>query len=97
MTDRTNVITVTQENLDWINANVPGSSKQKRLEELLRFYKERNAVPVVKLTQDEYKKLQEWAKVDNISVAEALHKILDTVRIAKECAGVSPSSIEVTR
>ncbi len=40
MTDKTNVITVTQDNLDWINANVPGSSKQKRLEAMLTFYKE---------------------------------------------------------
>ncbi|PKG31582.1 hypothetical protein [Methanoregula sp.] len=95
MTDRTNVITVTQENLDWINANVPGSSKQKRLEELLRFYKERNAIPVVKLSQSEYTKLQVWAKQDDISVAEALHRILDTVRIAKEGAGTAPASIEV--
>lgn len=39
MTDKTNVITVTQEKLDWINENVPGKSKQKRLEEILRTYK----------------------------------------------------------
>ena len=38
MTDKTNVITVTQEKLDWINKNVPGSSKQKRLEEMLKVY-----------------------------------------------------------
>lgn len=39
MTDKTNVITVTQPNLDWINKNVPGSSKQKRLEHMLAQYK----------------------------------------------------------
>lgn len=38
MTDRTNVITVTRDNLDWINTHVPGSSKQKRLEEMLKVY-----------------------------------------------------------
>lgn len=39
MTDRTNVITVSQENLDWINSNVPGKSKRARLENLVLFYK----------------------------------------------------------
>ncbi|WP_292421860.1 hypothetical protein [Methanoregula sp.] len=45
MTDKTNVITVTQVNLDWINENVPGKSKQARLETMLAFYKE-NGGPV---------------------------------------------------
>lgn len=45
MTDRTNVIRVTQDNLDWINENVPGNSKQARLEEMLKFYKE-NGGPI---------------------------------------------------
>jgi len=40
MTDKTNVITVTQEKLDWINENVPGKSKQKRLEEILKVYQD---------------------------------------------------------
>jgi hypothetical protein len=44
MTDKTNVITVTAENLDWINKNVPGSSKQKRLEEILRTFKDRRGI-----------------------------------------------------
>lgn len=39
MTNKTNVITVTQENLTWINENVPGKSKQARLETILGFYK----------------------------------------------------------
>lgn len=39
MTDKTNVITVTQDNLNWINENVPGKSKQARLENMLLFYK----------------------------------------------------------
>lgn len=38
MSDKTNVITVTQANLDWINTNVPGKSKQARLEAMLLFY-----------------------------------------------------------
>jgi hypothetical protein len=40
MTCKTNVITVTNENLDYINMTVPGKSKQARLEALLAFYKE---------------------------------------------------------
>jgi hypothetical protein len=40
MTNKTNVITVTQENLEWINSHVPGKSKQARLETMLTFYKE---------------------------------------------------------
>lgn len=39
VTDRTNVITVSQENLDWINKNVPGKSKKARLETILAVYK----------------------------------------------------------
>jgi hypothetical protein len=39
MTDKTNVITVTDENLTWINGNVPGKSKKERLENILLFYK----------------------------------------------------------
>lgn len=39
MTDRTNVITVSQEDLDWINTHVPGKSKRERLGNLLLFYK----------------------------------------------------------
>lgn len=39
MTDKTNVITVSQGNLDWINSNVPGKSKRARLENLILFYK----------------------------------------------------------
>jgi len=46
MTDKTNVITVTQDNLEWINKNVPGSSKQKRLEAMLAFYVN-NGGPIV--------------------------------------------------
>jgi hypothetical protein len=38
MTDKTNVITVSGENLTWINNTVPGKSKKERLENILRFY-----------------------------------------------------------
>jgi hypothetical protein len=40
MTNKTNVITVTEENLEYINKVVPGKSKQARLETLLAFYRE---------------------------------------------------------
>lgn len=39
MTDKTNVITVSAEDLAWINQNVPGKSKRERLENILLFYK----------------------------------------------------------
>ena len=76
MTNRTNVITVTQDNLVWINTNVPGSSKQKRLEEMLRFYKERKDNPVVALTREDMDLLKTWAERDGRSVNEELHQIL---------------------
>lgn len=38
MTDKTNVITVSSEDLTWINENVPGKSKRERLVFILRFY-----------------------------------------------------------
>jgi len=72
MTDKTNVITVTQENLEWINKNVPGSSKQKRLEELLRFYQE--MYPVVGVTPDDFAILKAIAKKEGCSVQEILHR-----------------------
>jgi hypothetical protein len=80
MTDTTNVITVTQPNLDWINANVLGSSKRKRLEELLRFYQERHNDPVVALTREDMTLLEKWAKEEGCSVNETLHRILDSTR-----------------
>ncbi len=80
MTNRTNVITVTQDNLDWINKNVPGKSKQARLEELLRFYKERKDNPVVALTQEDMSLLRKMAAEDGCSVNETLHRILDSTR-----------------
>jgi hypothetical protein len=39
MTDKSNVITVSAEDLTWINQNVPGKSKRERLVNLLLFYK----------------------------------------------------------
>lgn len=39
MTDKTNVITVSAEDLAWINQNVPGKSKRERLVNILLFYK----------------------------------------------------------
>ena len=39
MTDKSNVITITQPNLDWINDHVPGKSKRERLVNILLFYK----------------------------------------------------------
>lgn len=39
MTDKTNVITVSIDDLAWINIHVPGNSKKKRLENILLFYK----------------------------------------------------------
>lgn len=43
VTDKTNVITVTAENLEWINKNVPGRSKRARLEHILVEYKKTHA------------------------------------------------------
>jgi len=40
MTDKTNVITVSSEDLAWINATVPGKSKRERLVNILRFYQQ---------------------------------------------------------
>ena len=40
MTDKTNVITVSDEDLAWINSNVPGKSKRERLVNILVFYQE---------------------------------------------------------
>ena len=39
MTDKTNVITISQENLDWMTANIPGRSKKARLEYVLDAYR----------------------------------------------------------
>jgi hypothetical protein len=39
MTDKSNVITVSAEDLTWINKNVPGKSKRERLVNILLFYK----------------------------------------------------------
>ncbi len=39
MTDKTNVITVSDEDLTWINQNVPGRSKRERLVNILLYYK----------------------------------------------------------
>jgi hypothetical protein len=39
MTDKSNVITVSGDDLTWINENVPGKSKRERLVNLLLFYK----------------------------------------------------------
>jgi hypothetical protein len=39
MTDKTNVITVSNEDLTWINNSVPGKSKRERLVNILEFYK----------------------------------------------------------
>lgn len=80
MTDKTNVITVTQENLDWINTNVPGSSKQKRLEAMLAFYKERKDNPVVTLTREDKVILDTVASKHSHSANEELHQILAEVR-----------------
>lgn len=74
MTDRTNVITVTQDNLAWINENVPGASKQKRLEEMLRFYKERRNDPVVALTKEDHAILMKIAEWEGCSVNETIHR-----------------------
>jgi hypothetical protein len=38
MTDKSNVITVSAEDLTWINNTVPGKSKRERLVNILRFY-----------------------------------------------------------
>lgn len=39
MIDKSNVITVSADDLTWINQNVPGKSKRERLVNLLLFYK----------------------------------------------------------
>ncbi|MDD1695128.1 MAG: hypothetical protein LUQ71_10430 [Methanoregula sp.] len=85
MTDRTNVITVTQENLDWINKNVPGKSKQKRLEEILEVYKHfyspgrgRTSMNVIVLNDDEFRLLETRAKREGISVNEVLVRALNS-------------------
>jgi len=82
MTYKTNVITVTQENLDWINKTVPGSSKQKRLEEMLAVYKHfqslglgKGSMNVIILNDDEHRILEARAKKEGISVNEVLVRI----------------------
>lgn len=52
MTDKKNVITVTQTNLDWINENVPGRSKQARLETMLGVYKKVSESPLPPLDRN---------------------------------------------
>lgn len=87
MTDRTNVITVTQDNLAWINENVPGTSKQKRLEKMLKVYqdtrKEYNDLVKVLEEQERKGKLEAIGPIGDLDFLdvsirkyELLHMIL---------------------
>jgi hypothetical protein len=51
MTDKTNVITVSSEDLAWINANVPGKSKRERLVNILRAYQEQRTTATATTTK----------------------------------------------
>ncbi len=83
MTDKTNVITVTQDNLDWINKHVPGKSKQARLEAMLAFYKERKDNPVVAMTQEDKIFLDDLAKANGHTANKELHEILTFIKTGK--------------
>jgi len=80
MTDKTNVITVTQDNLDWINKNVPGSSKQKRLEHILTVYKDLHDKKGICITGEASGLLEALAEAHNCTVNEELIRIIESIR-----------------
>ena len=80
MTDKTNVITVTQDNLDWINKNVPGKSKQKRLEHILTIYKNLHDKKGICITGPASVLLETLAEAHNCTVNEELIRVVESMR-----------------